>query len=149
LSRASLALRETWQPICDALGAVDLEHPAPELPRLCEQAFRDAQVDTASARYFGVPHGHPSEAAIEERDSAPHPCSLATPRPFAVAASAAVRARQRFYGDDRDAGIVTGGAGGVLERVVAALRPQGVYVPRGPPRCEAAVSASIDAHPRS
>ena len=152
-----MALRETWQPICDALGAVDLEHPAPELPRLCEQAFRDAQVDTASARYFGVPHGHPSEAAIEGAAmSARHNPELASRHhaPFAVAAERKlVRAfAARFYGDDRDAGgIVTGGASeAVLSALLAALaRKAPAFPKRGlhafakPPR----VYASIDAHP--
>jgi aromatic-L-amino-acid/L-tryptophan decarboxylase len=156
LSRASLPLRETWQPICDALAAVDLELPAPELPRLCERAFRDAQVDTGNPRYFGVPHGHPGEPAIAGAAmSARHNPELASRHhaPFAVAAERKlVRAfAARFYGGSDAGGIITGGASeAVLSALLAALaRKAPTFPKRGlgafpkPPR----VYASIDAHP--
>lgn len=157
MSRAALPLRETWQPLCDALAATDLEAPAPGLGALCEQAFHDAQVDTASARYFGVPHGHPGEAAIEGAAmAARHNPELASRHhaPFAVAAERKlVRVfADRFYGATADAGgIVTGGASeAVLTALVVALaRKAPAFAKRGlaafkkPPR----IYASIDAHP--
>lgn len=156
MSRASLPLREIWQPICDALAAVDLELPAPDLSALCEKAFEDAQVDTASPRYFGVPHGHPGDAAIAGAAmSARHNPELASRHhaPFAVAAERKlVRAfAARFYGGSDAGGTITGGASeAVLSALLVALaRKAPAFPKRGlaafakPPR----VYASIDAHP--
>lgn len=157
MSRASLPLKSNWQPICDALAAIDLESPAPELPALCEQAFHDAQVDTASPRYFGVPHGHPSEAAIAGAAlAARHNPELASRHhaPFAVAAERKlVRAfAERFYGEAAEAGgtLTSGASEAVLSALLVALaRKAPAFPKRGlaafakPPR----VYASIDAHP--
>jgi aromatic-L-amino-acid/L-tryptophan decarboxylase len=157
VSRAALPLKEIWQPLCDALAVVDLNAPSSELASLCERAFDDAQVDTASARYFGVPHGHPSEAAIDGATmAARHNPELASRHhaPFAVAAERClIRAfAGRFYGRHADAGgIVTGGASeAVLSALVVALaqkapafRKRGLGAFKKPPR----IYASIDAHP--
>jgi len=156
LSRAALPIKASWQPLCDALAAIDFESPSPELGKLVAQSFEDAQIDTSHPRYFGVPHGAPSEAAIEGATlAARHNPELASRHhaPFAVAAERKLVGAfaRKLYQRDGAGGIVTGGASeAVLTALLVALarkapsfQKKGLAAFQRPPR----IYASIDAHP--
>jgi aromatic-L-amino-acid decarboxylase len=141
--------------LLERVGELDLSGPSPELASLVREALDQATVRTGAPRYFGLPHGGPSEAAREgARLAALHDPELATrhhaPVLVALEAHLAALFGARLLGPGAAGFFTSGASEAALTALVSALATR---VPGWAERGLAAspaplvVYASSDAHP--
>ncbi|MCC6524705.1 MAG: aminotransferase class V-fold PLP-dependent enzyme [Polyangiaceae bacterium] len=138
------------------LRATDWERPAPELAAVVAEALAEAEIHPAGRRYFGMPHGTPSVAAVLGAAlAAAHDPELATRHhaPFGVGAErelAAALTRRLMPGAEARGHFTTGASEANLAAVLLALCARfPAYPRRGLCGVERAprIYASADAHP--
>ena len=141
--------------LLDRVAALDVARPSPELATLAREALADATVSTSAPRYFGLPHGGPSEAAREgARLAVDYDPELATrhhaPVLVALEARLAKLLGERLMGPEVEGYFTSGASEATHTALVSALAAalpgwaeHGVAASASP----LAVYASSDAHP--